>query len=294
MTNVYPFHDTCIVEALVDGDLVVGTSFWTMANVDLLHIGTKKFSGTHGPDGISVAAGSRLQWDALSQQAWIDSRTEHFGFDVCYETTPAPSATPSPSLSALPTLEPTPLSDRFFALHAGSCQVAGLCFSSTNFGRGDYPADDKCNATTLQAGTLRVAAFSTEFAYDLLLVDGVPYSGPSGGPDGVALAAGAKLNWRADSFVEDSGFEVCFEGAPSPAPTPQCGPGTFSDPGLGFACSRCPAGTFSTSDGSAPFPTACEPCPAGTYNSEVGHGGSISALVCETVCIYWGFIGAIL
>jgi len=270
---VYPEGDECTLEALMDGTLDV-VFFWTQVDIDYLHVDQKKYSGKRGPQDVVVQPGTKIKFDADSSAAWINSRVVQFGFEICYESTPAPTASPKPTLSLAPTLSPSLSSDRYFAVSSGSCGVEGLCLTTPEY-PGSYPASEGCNVTALQGGELRVDLFATEYAYDILFVDGVAFSGVGSGPSGVSLATGSSLLWSPDAQTQEAGFKICYVGAPSPAPTASCSAGTFFSLEFG-SCIGCPIGTYSTSVGTAPFPTECSPCPAGKYNSETS-GASIQS-----------------
>ena len=103
----------------------------------------------------------------------------------------------------------------------GPCKVSGLCVCTSNYDHacdrrwGNYGNYETCDINALTVGSLQVTAFSTEYGYDKLTVNGVEYQG-YGGPSGI-VPTGA-MRWRSDGYDTTSGWRMCL--SPTPPPTP--------------------------------------------------------------------------
>ena len=188
-------------------------AFSTESWYDELIVNGVQYSGTTGPDGVQVAAGSTITWRSHSTGA---------GFEICGETlTASPTTSPTtitPTIvgqtwtptSTSPTSAPTSTPIMLFAVDSGPCTVdsTAACFRSPNY-PSNYGNSGQCFITAHEAVTLSVTAFSTEAGYDKFTVNGVQYSGTTG-PEGVQVAAGSTIIWRS-GYRPGAGFEICGE-----------------------------------------------------------------------------------
>ena len=136
----------------------------------------------------------------------------------------------------------------------------GACVRSPNY-PSNYGNSQSCTITptSLAVGQLLSAtAFDTESNYDLLVVNGVAYSGTSG-PSGVVL--GSAFTWSSDVSFSYAGWEVCAHAAlgPSTCP-PSCPPSWIADNWCDSSCNM-PECNYDGGDCSAPTPCpdACPP-----------------------------------
>lgn len=91
----------------------------------------------------------------------------------------------------------------------------GKCFKTT----ADYSNLESCTINVEEDCELEVESFDTEYNYDFLIVNSVPYSGEgiSNGPDGVFVAEGEEIIFTSDISNTGIGFDICAN--PSTAPT---------------------------------------------------------------------------
>jgi len=97
---------------------------------------------------------------------------------------------------------------RPFEVVLGPCTInAAGCFQSPNF-PGNYSQRETCiiSVNRTLTGILRVSSFATEPINDVLMVNGVRYSGTEG-PDGVAPRE--DIAWFSDYTVGAAGFLIC-------------------------------------------------------------------------------------
>lgn len=120
-----------------------------------------------------------------------------------------------PPDSTVPTMAPTTTTtNNQFGRHAwfvsqGSCSIdAGGCALSPNY-PSSYNPEESCSIVVkeMTPGPIKVDAFSTEAEYDVVVVNGIRYSGNQG-PDGV-VATGV-ISWSSDYSVERSGWKMCI------------------------------------------------------------------------------------
>lgn len=96
-----------------------------------------------------------------------------------------------------------------FIVESGPCVVVGKCVTSSNYGKGNYPNNEKCSIKTPSAGTLKVTDYKTERGYDYLTIDGTRYSYAA--PPAKILSAPKTISWRSDGSVTNKGFKMCVE-----------------------------------------------------------------------------------
>jgi len=113
-------------------------------------------------------------------------------------TPPPPTTTPVPT-PAPPT--PPPGS---WSVSGSGCSMDGDCVSSLNH-PSNYGNNQACSITLYDVA-LTVDAFSTERSYDILTVDGTPYSGSSGPPSGTYTG---EISWTSDFSIVNSGWKLC-------------------------------------------------------------------------------------
>jgi hypothetical protein len=93
----------------------------------------------------------------------------------------------------------------------GPCKASGNCACSSNYDAsctspsGTYNNNEDCTVTFPPSSVLTSDFFSTEFRYDKVTVNGVPYSG-SPGPNGVVASS---MTWSSDGSVVNSGWKIC-------------------------------------------------------------------------------------
>jgi len=102
-------------------------------------------------------------------------------------------------------------------LISGQCVTDGLCVSSPNFPN-NYGDNERCelSVTSGNYAPFAVEAFNTESSWDVLIIDGVGYSGDSEDPDSRArLVAGVvptnSISWQPDESTTKSGFRICLQ-----------------------------------------------------------------------------------
>ena len=93
----------------------------------------------------------------------------------------------------------------------GSCVIAGRCIASFNHGSGNYDNYENCAITFKQGGEVRFDSFDTERSYDILTIDGTPYSG-STAPAGVTVQESTSATWRSDGSDTQAGWRMCMAG----------------------------------------------------------------------------------
>ncbi|KAK3261024.1 hypothetical protein CYMTET_30052 [Cymbomonas tetramitiformis] len=117
-----------------------------------------------------------------------------------------------------------------FTVLSGGCKEVegGLCVQSKGFATGDnYPSFSECTITVSQDSSLQVMSFALEQRYistsglngcfDYLLVDGIEYCGAEG-PEWAYVEAGKNITFTSDSYLEQSGFQLCLAQGPPPLP----------------------------------------------------------------------------
>lgn len=99
-----------------------------------------------------------------------------------------------------------------FVVEAGPCvATADKCVTSSNFGKGNYPNNEKCTIKTPEAGTLKVTNYYVEHGYDYLTIDGTAYQ--YGTPPAKVLTASKSVSWVSDGSVVNKGFKMCMVGS---------------------------------------------------------------------------------
>merc|ERR1719451_198875 len=129
--------------------------------------------------------------------------------------------TSSRATSVTVTTTTTPcMSSGMWSVCSGPCQLdADGCVYSPNYPSG-YANEQSCDIRvnpSQEASPIAVEAFHTEANYDLLVVNGVSYSGnlgSQGGPHGV-IPSGA-IQWSSDYSIVKTGWKLC---AASPVTT---------------------------------------------------------------------------
>jgi len=175
----YGADQACRVSAKERGPISV-VSFETELYFDTLLVDGKAFSGFRGPAG--VTPGGPLQWSS-------DVDTEASGWKLClFGEGGAPP---------------------YWNVDGGPCSVdAWGCAVSPNFPK-DYSIDQQCNLTLGGTpGPIYATSFSTEFGFDRLVVNGVPYSS-TWGPDGITPLG--TVTWTSDYDEVSKGWQLCLE-----------------------------------------------------------------------------------
>lgn len=153
---------------------------------DHLTVGGTAYSGTVGPDDVTVASGSQITF--TSDDSVADS-----GFLFC-----AVGTTTYPEVTVV-------------SHPSTACIVSGRCFGTA---AGDYSNDESCTFTVHTAMTLSATTFDTEAYFDVVTIGEQRYSGTVG-PRDVAVAANSQITWSSDGSDTDAGFTIC------PAMTPE-------------------------------------------------------------------------
>jgi len=119
-----------------------------------------------------------------------------------------------PSVTVTTTTTPC-MSSGMWSVCSGPCQLdADGCVYSPNYPSG-YANEQSCDIRvnpSQEASPIAVEAFHTEANYDLLVVNGVSYSGnlgSQGGPHGV-IPSGA-IQWSSDYSVVKTGWKLCAD-----------------------------------------------------------------------------------
>jgi len=109
----------------------------------------------------------------------------------------------------------TCMSSGMWSVCSGPCQLdADGCVYSPNYPSG-YANEQSCDIRvnpSQEASPIAVEAFHTEANYDLLVVNGVSYSGnlgSQGGPHGV-IPSGA-IQWSSDYSIVKTGWKLCAD-----------------------------------------------------------------------------------
>jgi hypothetical protein len=117
--------------------------FDTESQFDILTVNGRDYSGTDGPNGVTVQPDTAITWSS-------DGSINDPGFKVCLVVSSVPTPSPTDAPSSLPTVtsEPTqPLSRTAFSLVSGPCSVAErVCFLSPNY-PSDYGYSQFCEAS---------------------------------------------------------------------------------------------------------------------------------------------------
>jgi len=190
-------HEECRISILRTGS-VSSTHFDTESGFDFLTLNGQSYSGTAGPNGVSVHAGSVMTWTA-------DYSVTHGGWKVCLVNDdltmpPTPDPTPAPTAVAV--------SNDAFSVVSGMewCNLSGdNCVENMHHGN-----HEACEISILRDGSVSSTHFDTESGFDFLTLNGESYSGTTG-PTGVSVSAGAVMTWAADHSVTHSGWKVCLE-----------------------------------------------------------------------------------
>jgi len=224
----YSASERCSISVIGSATLQV-VSF-NVKSTDTLVIGSQRYSGTSGPNGVRVLASQTIQWQSSS------SGTGE-GFMVCAST-----ATPS----SAPTVRTPNLFRVESSFPVGTCHVTsdGMCITD---GDGSYGNRERCTFRVLQPNTLRVEMFATESCCDTLTVGARPYRGSSG-PEGVSVATNNLISWSTDHSVVSGGFDICGSTLAAPTPGPSCGAGWSHVAGRCFK-SLCTLRTWSDAQG---------------------------------------------
>ncbi|CAE7032759.1 rngB [Symbiodinium sp. CCMP2592] len=182
----YPYNDACLIAVASDNTLPINVIAWATESRDNLWVNGVAYSRFSSPLGIVPT--QNISWAAATS---VESLGVAAGWKICL------------GLDA-----PLP-----WSVASGSCGIdAERCISSTGYGAPGYPNDDACTIQVPSNNSLRIAAgeFSTEANYDLLIVNGVAYSG-SDGPSGIVPTG--PITWSADDTGADSGWRICLEAA---------------------------------------------------------------------------------
>lgn len=198
--------------------------FQTEGSGDNLTINGHTYSGSSGPENVTVAQNVTIQWSS-------DESSTHSGFTVCFVA--APSASPT----AVPTSAPSVPSEFFRQTTdtpAGSWEFSadGRCIENTGSGNQEHCSWTLTQPTMLVLdqfhglGTLRIG--SCEFT-DMDFNSPLDYY-PNEYQDGDYLdnlcdsryrmwSSETNISWSAQS-PETTGFGLCIQ-APTSSPTPQ-------------------------------------------------------------------------
>merc|ERR1711934_29827 len=124
-----------------------------------------------------------------------------------------------PAVTVTTTTTPC-MSSGMWSVCSGQCEIdADGCVHSPNY-PSEYANEQSCDIRvnpSQEASPIAVEAFHTEANYDLLVVNGVSYSGnlgSQGGPHGV-IPSGA-IQWSSDYSIVKTGWKLC---AASPVTT---------------------------------------------------------------------------
>jgi len=171
-------------------------TFETELDYDILRVNGEEYSGSVGPHMLVAEAGTEISW-------YSDASVTASGFEIC-------ASISSP-----------------VRLGSGPCTVSpNGCFRSPNY-PGNYGTDQNCDFTVEQTAVLSVNNFETEADYDVLTVNGVPYSGVLG-PNRLVVAGSdgepGLITWASDSSVTKVGFEICTSILEGDSLGPRCRP----------------------------------------------------------------------
>jgi len=158
------------------------SSFQTESWWDFLFVGGETFSGTSGPYGFEVGAGTSIYWST-------DESVTDKGWEICWEETERATVSQ-------------------VTLTSGDCVVSDNCVRTPNYPL-NYNDMSSCGVVT-PSGYIYSNSFSSEFGYDLVTVGAASFSGGAG-PYGVEVEAGDFIHWSADGEVSNSGWEICLE-----------------------------------------------------------------------------------
>ena len=92
------------------------------------------------------------------------------------------------------------------SITGSGCVLDGECIHSNGIAEGCYNNNEWCAIDFFEDPVLTCDAFDTEYYYDLLIVDGVQYSGPKMPPP---LIHPSHIVWGTDSSVRGKGWKVC-------------------------------------------------------------------------------------
>lgn len=104
---------------------------------------------------------------------------------------------------------------------SGPCTIAGHCVQSSNYPL-NYNNQESCHISVnpSKAGPIVVETFATENRFDVLLVNGNPYSG-STSPTGVSPTG--DITWSSDFSVTGAGWKLCSQTSVAEADKDQFG-----------------------------------------------------------------------
>jgi hypothetical protein len=214
--------ESCTITAQSDL-LLTSAYFSTESGFDYVTVGGVGYSGTTGPDGIPMVAGSTISWAS-------DGSVTAGGFTLCGTAVqgfvpPSPPSNPplpSPPMSPPP---PSPPWGTLWAIDSGSAHCSVVTAPTGGFSPesgitsdpmgacvtddlGPHGNNERCTIRALLPVTLSVPYFNTESGFDFVTVGGVPYSGTNG-PAGITIAAGSTMTWASDASVTTGGFTIC-------------------------------------------------------------------------------------
>merc|ERR1712032_473424 len=131
-------------------------------------------------------------------------------------TTPTPTTTtPTTTITTIPTpaAPTTTAASSFWEVVSGGsfCHIiaSGRCVSD---GEGNYGSSECCTFRARRPLLLTTLLYQVERGHDFLTIDGVEYNSGKAPPQGLRLAEGAEVVWKADYSVSYAGFKVCATG----------------------------------------------------------------------------------
>lgn len=106
-----------------------------------------------------------------------------------------------------PTLPPTPgPPPGTWAVSGGGCEQDGVCVQSLDH-PSRYGNNNSCQVTLFGNVSVSVEAFSTEYGWDWLTVQGKQYSGATGPENGVYSGV---IRWSSDRIITETGWRLCL------------------------------------------------------------------------------------
>jgi hypothetical protein len=202
----YPNDASCVIG--VEGEVTLEVKdFSTEVFWDTLTVDDQVFHGTAGPDRVRTEAEITFSSDGTDQD---------LGWHICAML---PATVPTPA--------PTPYPMTAMELE-GPCEFFGdgdVCVQSPNY-PSDYDDYEHCAIRFAENKTLHVVDFFTEKFSDVLIVDGVSYSGQTC-PEQFNVTATSDIQWSSDWGTVHRGWRVCTEAVP---PTPVPPPNGAIDP----------------------------------------------------------------
>ncbi|CAJ1379694.1 unnamed protein product [Effrenium voratum] len=179
----YPAGSVCKVLVQNIAKQIAVSAFSTEEGWDVLTVNGHQYSGTDGPEG--VVPQGQVIWEA-------DESANDLGWKLCL----------------------VEVIDSPWNVSEGLCIMdADGCIQSPGYPE-EYASDQSCIIEVSDSNTRSISSpnFATEELFDVLIVNGIEYSG-SHGPNGIVPQG--TIRWSSDSTEQSSGWMICLVEAAS-------------------------------------------------------------------------------